>query len=376
MNEFWLDYEQLVSRYIWAPIWKPDAYIPSSLLQMKDRNGNTPGIFIACSFERGPGKTFAFTYKLIRDFLDSEQQCKFIVIARQQTEVGFLAHGMFKPMLELMFPGWYVYEKQKMHGKYSEIFLANDFEKKSYSCGYVCTIYAADEIKKVSGHFADAYQWYFDEFQPMDESKYLPDEPEKFKVLIQSFGRGGGSHVRVVPGYMASNTMSVMNDYFLAMGISNKVQPNTKKYKGDGFVLQVVSVPGLKQHHESNPVLIALSGGREQLKQKNDDRWLNDNTTNIIKYPKGWGNSIYMCTIAVGERRYGVRYFSDKGLWWIDYRVDPSCNSIYDVMLGDNVNLPLLKQFKIFDMMKTALRAGVMYFASPVCKKAVMAFMR
>lgn len=365
-----------MSRYIWAPIWKKDAYIPSSLLSMKDRTGKTPGIFIACSFDRGPGKTFAFSYKLLRDFLDSDMQCKFILICREVKAVGYLAEGVFKPMLDVMFPGWSVEEKERMKGTYSEIFLNIPENNKRVSCGYVTPIKNADEIKLVSGMFSDAFQWYFDEFQPQDEHKYLTDEPKRFTTLIQSFGRGGGDHVRVVPGYMASNTMSVMNDYFLSMGISNKIQPNTKKYRGEGFVLQVVTVPGLKEHHEQNPCIIALNGGTEELKKHRDDRWLNDNTTNIIKHPKDWGNYNYICTIALGEQRYGVKYFSDFGYWFIDYRVEPSCYIVYRVMIDDNINLELLKTQKIFGKMKDALKAGTMFFASPVCKRAVMSFIR
>lgn len=374
-DKFWLDFEKLVTRYVWSRIYRPDAYIPSSLLSMKDSRGKTPGIFIACSFDRGPGKTFAFTYKLMTDYIDSGGECKFLIIARQQAEVGYLAGGMFKPMMDMIYHGE-IYETQKMHGKYSEIWW-QDADGDRHNVGYVVPISASDDIKKVSGRFADAYQWYFDEFQPASDSKYLPDEPLLFRILIQSFGRGGGEHARVVPGYMASNTMSVLNDYFLAMGISNKIQPETKKYRGEGFVLQVVSIPGLAEKHETNPVLIALTGGEASIKQAlKDDRWVNDNTTNVIKNPRGWGNAYYVATIALGTQRYGVMFFPDCNYWYIHYKTDKSCKSVYSVMIGDNINLQLLKTVKLFDQMKTALRGGVMFFASPVCKKAVMSFIR
>ena len=372
-DNFWLDQETLISRYIWAPIRRPDAYCPASLLQMRDANGEIPGIFIVCSFERGPGKTFAFAYKLLRDYLDSGGACKFILIARRQNEVGYVANGMFKSMLNLLYPHWEIGERQQMHGKYSVILLRRPVDGKTVEeeIGYVTPIAAADDLKKVSSVFGDAYQAYFDEFQPLIDWKYIPREIELFETLIKSFGRSNGDHCRFVPVYMASNTVSVMNEYFLSFGISNKIQANTKRYRGNGVVLQIADVPGLAEKHESNPVIRALNTNRE----RKSDLWLNDNTTNIVKKPSQWGNNYYLATLVQGTQRYGFRVFPDVNIYYIDHRVDPACGTLLGHNLDENPDLPLFRYSQLYDIMKKNLYSGQVYFSSPLSKKIFMSAM-
>lgn len=393
-NEWWKDPELLVTRYIWAPIYNPDSYIPSSLLQMKDRNGQTPGIFGACSAQRGPGKTFSFTYKLIRDFFDSDYQCKFYLFTRNQNHLGSIADGRFKTMLQKMFPEWKIREQVRQHGKYSDVYLyqvhteyeedkdGNEVAKEvvtEYHCGYVLPINAYNFIKDASSKFTDAYQWFFDEFQPVDDNDYLPGEPTKFKMIYQSIARGaeGKEHFRVVPGYMCSNTISVLSDYFEAFDMSNKIQPDTRKYRGNGVVFEFCEVAGLTEKQQADPVLRALSEGdkNKYVDKFRDDRWLNDNNTNVVKRPKGWGSSVYIATLVIGDHKYGVRYFRDKDWYWIDYAIDPSCTREYSVMVGETI-LPHVKTTKLFEQLKTAMKSATIFFRTPLCKKAIMSFIR
>lgn len=383
MSEFWKTYEELASRYIWAKIWSPEHYCPASLLQTKDINGKTPALFISTSTEAGPGKTTSFSYKLLRDFFDSAGVCKFGLIVRHKHEMGTVAAGILDGALELFFKGWRVYEKVSSDKSHSVIYIYNAKDGDKMQCGKVFPIKACDDIRKRSSSFYDIYQLYFDEFQPMDSRNYLPDEAAKFLRMYDAFGRvkdiDGDEEappVRVVPVYMCSNTMSVVNDYFLALGISNKIQPDTKKWRGDGMVLEVCRMKGLKEKHEKHPLHRAMSAGGSKVSgMYAENSWLNDNKTNISNKPK-FGRSVYLATLMVDTQRFGLKYYPDFNIWYIDYRIDKDCKRIYNVVQDEVINVPLLKECDYFIKLKKALNNGNVWFGSITCKKAVMWFIR
>lgn len=367
-EKFWENLDTLVSRYIWGPIWTDDAYIPSSLLSLKDKNKQTPGIFVAASAERGPGKTTSFTYKLLRDYFDSKGACKFGLLVKAQCDTPGAAEGILNGTLSMFFPEYAVKEVCKNGGAYSYIYLV-DKDGKTEHCGFVLALSGKKKIKTNSSKFIDVYQCFMDEILPAEDW-----EIEALETVMKSIGRGHGQHARVVPVYMATNTMSVINSYFIAFDIYNKIKPETKKLRGDGIVFERADIDGLRELHQKNPVNRALRAGRKH--DTIDTTWINDNYTNVIKNPKGWGSYIYHGTLAIGTKRLGVKWYPDVGHYMIDYRIDPSANVFRMTADDGEVNLPVIKGTRLFKTLKAMVDYGNIYFASIMSKKLFMECMR
>ena len=77
----------------------------------------------------------------------------------------------------------------------------------------------------------------FDEFQS-ETNHYCDNETKKFISIHTSIARGQGEQVRYVPVYMLSNPVSIINPYYVEMGISGRLKDDTKFLRGDGFVLE------------------------------------------------------------------------------------------------------------------------------------------
>jgi hypothetical protein len=77
----------------------------------------------------------------------------------------------------------------------------------------------------------------FDEFQS-ESNHYCSDEIKKFISIHTSVARGQGEQVRYVPVYMLSNPVSLINPYYVELGISNRLRDDTKFLRGHGFILE------------------------------------------------------------------------------------------------------------------------------------------
>lgn len=78
---------------------------------------------------------------------------------------------------------------------------------------------------------------FFDEFQS-ETNHYCNDEIRKFLSIHTSIARGNGEQIRYVPVYMCANPVSIINPYYVEMGISERLNDDTRFLRGDGFVLE------------------------------------------------------------------------------------------------------------------------------------------
>lgn len=344
-------------------------YDNTKLLNTLDKNGEKPELFIVCSRVRGPGKTFSFTKKLINDFLDKDE--KFVLFCRTMKELGNIADGMMKEMLAIEHPDMTVYEKIQMKGVFSKVYLERGIgeEVVKYHCGYVIPLNSADTIKKISSMFTDASQGYFDEFQPENNGTYLSNEVNKFLSIHGSISRGGGQSRRYFPCYFSSNTVSINNPYFVELGLTNKIQDNTKFYRGDGFVFEKCFNEGLVKTHAESPMARAFSSNKSI--NYRDNSWLNDDKSCICK-PDNWGKSIYMCTLKDTDREYAVRNYPEVGLWYIDYNVDKNFKFVYNISLDGNLNIPFIKSSSMMKTIKDMFSQGRMRMKNGQIKNMVL----
>ena len=203
-------------------------YDGTKLLSLNDINGNKPEIYI-CTTNRTGGKTTYFGRLVVNRFLERGE--KFAILYRYKYELDNCAEKFFKDIGALFFKRNLMTSKKRASGIYHELFLDGN------SCGYALSINSADNIKKNSHLFNDVQRMIFDEFQS-ETANYCPNEVSKLISIHTSIARGQGEQVRYVPLFMISNPVSLINPYYVEMGISKRLTPDVKFLRGDGWVLE------------------------------------------------------------------------------------------------------------------------------------------
>lgn len=337
-------------------------------------NDKIPMAFVV-SAGRSAGKTFSFSRLLYERYLNTGR--KFILLVRNKNELGACAEGVMKGMLEVLYPNVYVDEKQRQHGIFSEIFAhtreesadGEEVEEEKASIGYVIPLKSAGQIKLVSSTFVDADCAFMDEFQPFGATNYLPDEVEMLKNLHGSLARGGGEHDRFFPFFMASNAINIFNPYFVATGLTKKIQPDTRLYvDNNGLVLyENVTVTDVIEKQAKNKFAV-LFGDSEKIE---DNTWLGE-TGACVEKPNGWGRAFYVATLMRGGKSYAVKSYDSVGLWYIDKGVDNTYPIIYNLDLNDNLNVPFIKSGRFFCALRDKFMKGGVRCASSECKSVIM----
>lgn len=335
-------------------------YDGTKLLSMKDINGKTPEIFM-CTSNRTGGKTTYFGRLAVNKFL--KYQKKFGLTYRFNYELDDICDKFYKDIGSLFFNGYEMTTKRKASGLFHELFL-NDV-----SCGYAFALNGADQIKKYSHLFSDVDIMLFDEFQS-ETNHYCPDEVKKFISLHTSVARGQGKQVRYVPVYMMSNPVSIINPYYVAMGISNRLKDDTKFLRGDGFVLE-------QGFNESASVAQKESGfnrafaGNEYVAYSSEAVYLNDSKA-FIDRPVG--NSRYICTLRYHGVDYGVKEYSELGIIYCDDKADRTFRTRITVTTEDhNINYVMLKRNDFFlSNLRVLFERGCFRFKDLKCKEAVL----
>ena len=337
-----------------------DFYDGTKLLSMKDIDNEVPEIFM-CTSNRSAGKTTYFNRLCVNGFKKKGE--KFCLVYRFNYELDNCADKFFKEIGRLFFPTDIMSSKRMAKGKYHELFL-NDV-----SCGYAVALNDADSIKKISHFFVDVQKMLMDEFQS-ETSHYCPDEVNKFRSVHVSMARGNGKQVRYLPVYMISNPVTLLNPYYCAMGISSRLNQDTRFLRGTGFVLE-------QGYNESASVAQKESAfNRAFLDDKfsqyiGEAIYLNDNQS-FIERPKGVGR--YLCTIKYMNEEYAIREYPLEGIVYCDDRVDASFRNKLSVTTDDhNINYVMLKNNEMFlTTMRYLFEKGCFRFKDLKCKDAIL----
>lgn len=346
-------------------------YDGTELLGKRDAEGQLPEIYIVCSRTRSAGKTTWFTKLLFEHWLETRQ--KFVIFCRNKLELGNVAEGMFKVMLDLFHPEYSMKEVIQMKGIYSDIRVTtgtNEDDKKTFPVGYVIPLASADNIKRISSMFCDASEGYFDEFQPEAKTTYLSDEVNRFLSIVTSIARGGGETRRRFPIYFSSNSISINNPYFIELGLNRRIKQDTKWVKGIGYVFQKIENAEIQDEHANAGINRAFRGNKSI--DFADGMWMNDNYT-CVENPDNWGRSDYYCTLVNGNYRYGVKYYPAVGLYYVDYKVDNSAISVFNIKYDDMTpNIPLIRGSLSMITLRNAMERGIVRFKDIRCKEACM----
>ena len=335
-------------------------YDGTKLLSMLDLNGEKPEIYL-CTTNRTGGKTTYFGRLCVNRFLDKGE--KFGLIYRYNYELDDVVDKFFKDLGTLFFKGHTMTSKRRASGIFHELFLN---EK---SCGYALSLNSADQIKKYSHLFSDISRLMMDEFQS-ETNHYCVDEVKKLISVHTSIARGQGEQVRYVPIYMLSNPVSIINPYYIELGISSRLKSDTKFLRGDGFVLEQGYVDSASVEQEKSGFNRAFSNNK-YVGYSSQALYLNDNKA-FIDRPSG--RSRYLCTLKYNGTEYGVKEYPENGFIYCDDKPDTSFPTRITTTTEDHgVNYVMLKRNDFFlSNLRYLFERGCFRFKDLRCKEAVL----
>ena len=335
-------------------------YDGTKLLSMLDLNGAKPEIFI-CTSNRSAGKTTYFNRLIVNKFKKNKE--KFMLIYRYNYELDDCADKLFKDIEGLFFQGDTMTSKRKASGIFHELFLNEE------SCGYAISLNSADQLKKYSHLFSDVERMLFDEFQS-ETNHYCSDEIRKFVSIHTSVARGQGKQARYLPVYMIGNPVSIINPYYVELGISERLRDDTKFLRGDGYVLEQGFVKSASQAQRESGFNKAFARN-SYVAYSSQCVYLNDNKA-FIEKPVGSGK--YLCTLRYNGTDYGVREFAEAGCIYVDDKSDTSFRFKITVTTNDHeINYVMLKRNDMFlSTLRVYFEKGCFRFKDLKCKEAVL----
>lgn len=336
-------------------------YDGTKLLSLSDLNGEKPEIYI-CTGNRTAGKTTYFNRLMVNRYLNNGS--KFALLYRYNYELKGSASKFFDDIRGLFFRDHYMTEKSMAKGAFYQLKMDDKV------CGFSIALNSADIVKKYSHVFNEVDAILFDEFQS-EANRYCPEEITKFRSIHTSIARGQGKQVRYVPVYMLSNTVSIINPYFVEMGISNRLKSETKFLKGNGYVLEQTFNETASQAQLSSGFNRAFCGANNYGAYAAQNVYLNDNTSFIDK-PEG--KPRYLCTLKYNGNNFALKEFVDYGFVYCDDRPDLTFSTKISVTTEDHaINYVMLQRNDMFlAQMRYLFEHGCFRFKNLLCKEAVL----
>lgn len=339
-------------------------YDGTKLLSLMDINGNKPEIYM-CTTNRTGGKTTYFSRLLVNKYIQNKE--KFCLIYRFNYELDNVSEKFFKDINTLFFPEYEMTSKRQASGIFHELFL-NDI-----SCGYAVSLNSADQIKKYSHLFSDVARMLFDEFQS-ETNHYCNNEIEKLLSIHTSIARGQGKHVRYVPVYMIGNPVSIINPYYVELGISSRLKTDTKFLRGDGFVLEQGYIEKASEAQKESGFNRAFAKNK-YTNYSSESVYLNDNLAFVESVT---GKSRYICTIKFNDCNYGIREYTEQGIIYCDDRPDMSFPTKITTTTADHgINYVMLQRHDMYiENLRLLFEKGCFRFRNLKCKEAVLSTLK
>ena len=342
-------------------------YDGTKVLSMKDLDGNPPEIIMVTS-NRNAGKTTYFNRYVFNRWVKRRE--KFAILVRFGYELNNIHDRFFKDIRELFFPTLTMVSKPIVHGKFMELYVfPNGQPELEECCGYCIPINDANAVKNYSHLFSDTERCIFDEFQS-ETNKYCTDEINRFKSIHTSLARGRGKQVRFLPVIMMANTVSIINPYYVAMGISTRLNKQTKILRGHGFVLECGFNEGASKANKESGFNRAFVDDK-YLQYASQNVYLNDNSAFIEKMN---GRSRYVCTLRYNSIDFAVRMFAEEGVIYCDKNADGSYPIKLCVTTEDhNINYVMLKSNDVLLVkLRYYFNKGCFRFKDLECKECVL----
>ena len=334
-------------------------YDGTKLLSLKDKYNKKPEIYI-CTSNRNAGKTTFFNRMLVNRFLKSGQE--FLLVYRFNYELDEIDKKFFTNIGELYFSNKDFKCFRKSKGLYTELRLNNEI------CGYGIALNNADALKKISHIFQNCTSMLFDEFQS-ENNHYCNKEVEKLQSIHTSFARGHGKQIRYLPVYLVGNPVSLLNPYYTALGISDKLKKDTKFLKGDGYVLEY-NINETAKIAASESAFNRAFQNNSYARYASQAIYLNDNMS-FIGRPKGKNRCI--CNIIYEKVKYGIKEYDQIGIMFVDDKPDNTCPINIAVTTDDHqINYVMISKYNmLINAMRTLFEKGCFRFKNLKCKEAI-----
>lgn len=290
-------------------------YDGSALLSQKDSEGKTPEIYMSIT-NRSGGKTFFFSRYLLRRYLATGEP--FGILVRYNVDIDMRAHSFAADVMRID-------KKLKGHtltvdklGKLCKIIRMDDRETPA---AYFLSLNDSEKIRQNSSLLQNISTLFMDEFQP-ETGDYVAREIERFQSVHTSIARGGGSHVRRVPVLMASNAVSKINPYFVALGIHKMPVGRAHFLHGPGWVLEQDYIDTAAREQAGSGFNRAFAGtGYQSFSQ--DNKYLLDDSIFIQKQPI---TGRQLAILDADNGHYGLWIQPDE-TEYISEKFDPSCRT-------------------------------------------------
>lgn len=340
---------------------KSKYYDGTELLSQRDINGEEPEIYM-CTTNRTGGKTTWFNRLMLNRYLKKGN--KFMLIYRYNYELDDVADKFFKDINKLFFPEHTLKAVKKSNGIYAELLLNENLK-----CGYAVTLNSADKIKTMSHLFSDTDYMLFDEFQS-ETNHYCNDEVKKLISIHSSVARGQNKQVRKVPIYMIGNPVTILNPYYVEMGISDRLRSDTRFLKGDGFVLEQGYVENASKAQKESGFNRAFKNNA-YVGYASQGVYLNDNTA-FIEKPEGANR--YLCTLKYMGKFYSIKQYPELGIVYCDNKPDMTYPVKITVTTDDHeINYVMLKNNSlVISNFRYYFEKGCFRFKDLACKEAVL----
>lgn len=335
-------------------------YDGTKILSLLDIDGNKPEIYIVTTNRTG-GKTTFFGRLCVNRWYDKHE--KFCLLYRFNYELDECATKFYKDIGSLFFPDTTMTSVKRARGMYHELFINNEH------CGYAIALNSADQVKKYSHIFNDVARIIFDEFQS-ETNHYCDNEITKFISIHSSIARGQGKQYRYVPVFMLANPITLLNPYYVEMGISSRLTSEVKFLRGRGFVLEQGYVDSASKAQMESGFNKAFSSNN-YIAYSTQGVYLNDNQA-FIEKPSGVGK--YIATLKYCGDFYGIREYVDEGLVYVDNKADLTHPTKISVTTDDhNVNYVMLKRCDSFiSTLRYYFEHGCFRFKDLKCKEALL----
>lgn len=222
---------------------------------------------------RGHGKTYNCTRRCIATGLE-KKKVSFVVLVRYKEDIKTIKDSWWS-VVEHLFPQYHFSSESNV------IYAQNELEK--IAIGEYVALSEYTRAKKVPRPYVKYI--FFDEFLNEDND-YLPNEIDKFLSVCDSIIRNRDD-VRVM---MVTNTISMINPYFDYFGI-NKLNGRFTKGNHESIVEFTDSEEFTKYRQQTK-----FGSSIKNTKYGEfaiDGRFMLDDTTNVIKDPKGNYNYLY-----------------------------------------------------------------------------------
>lgn len=344
------------------------------LLAKKDINGITPEIYIV-SGNRTAGKTFAIKEFMMRDFLKNGHQ--FMLQFRKNYDLDGCEKS-FMDDISNIFPGYEMTAQSERRGAYKVLYLEGCEFKEPVECGFATYLNAYETIKRAASRFSGVYNRFMDEFQS-ENGDYIDREITKYMSIHYSVARGFGKQYRYVREFLASNTFSKYNPYYIALGVSDRMEHGAKIVRGDGWVLEITNNENAQEMMLNSGFSKAFSNStyiQSAARNKHildNDSFISAENTRGMLY---WGTIVFYNEESDAPDKIAV--YLGNNMCYVCSKVNPEHKRVItfnprthseDTQLTSD-NSELLRFFR------DSFDRGFMYFENGKIKKIVLDIMR